>query len=121
MKKINTLKVFQSIKVGNSELVFIKSDEYFIELEGQFITIECKKTGIQTVTPITNTPWFTWLEEETISSPSPDQVKDAELQKKKLETKSRKAKSKTVDGKVKKIEQAKSTKGAGGTRKAETK
>ena len=55
---LKSVRVFQSVKVGSSELMFIKNVDYDIVLRGQLIMITSLKTGARSVTPLTNVPYF---------------------------------------------------------------
>ena len=59
--KIDHLKVFQSIKIGNTEEMFLKSDKYDMTvMEHGLIQIVDKKGNV-VYTSLQNTPWFTEL------------------------------------------------------------
>ena len=61
--KLDTLKVFNSVKVGNKELMFFKSsDGYDITLDGLIIRILNTNTNEHSCTSLMNAPWWTELE-----------------------------------------------------------
>jgi len=117
--KISALKVFQSVKCGSKELVFIKEEGYDMVLEGWYVTITCKRTKAQVITPITNTPWFTLQQpkpEEALIPPSENQPKPAESPEVKLETKPNQTQVKASKEGKDQREQGKSPKDSSRTR-----
>jgi hypothetical protein len=64
--KIDTLKLFNSVKVGPVELTFLKSkDGWDVTLTGQIISIKSIKTGDESFTSLANIPYFTKLEDSS--------------------------------------------------------
>lgn len=58
MKKINYLKLANSIRVGSGEYIFMNPDDFEMSLEGNIITVECKRTKSKVSTSLFNTIWF---------------------------------------------------------------
>ena len=88
--KLKSLKVFQSIKVGAEEVLFLKGEDYDMELKDQLVRIVSKKSKAVTYTPITNIPWFTIDETPVVAKKKPprrmDAAVDAALESLKKET-----------------------------------
>ena len=72
---INTLKTFNSVKIGATEKTYFAYPEFSMELVDQLLYIK-DKCGNEVITPITNTPWFTRL----IESPKSETVKVSDEQ-----------------------------------------
>lgn len=56
--KIERLRVFQSVKIGNKEKTFLVASEFEMELRDTLVFIKSKVDNSQVVTPLTNVPWF---------------------------------------------------------------
>ena len=59
--KIDHLKVFQSIKIGQTEEMFLKSDKYDMTVMEHGLIRIVDKTGNVVYTSLQNAPWFTEL------------------------------------------------------------
>lgn len=57
--KLVSLKVFNSIKVGTGEFMFMTDKDFEIELVDNLIFIKCRKEGAESITSLSNVPWFT--------------------------------------------------------------
>ena len=62
VKQLQSVKVFNAVKCGADELMFLQDKDFILELEGMFVHIKNRKTGSKVATPITNTPWMVFKE-----------------------------------------------------------
>lgn len=72
MKQLQSVKVFNAVKVGPDEEMFFQDKNYSLLLDGMFIHIMSRRTGAKVSTPLTNTPWLVFKEdtEDTLSEQS---------------------------------------------------
>ena len=80
--KLKSLKVFNSVKVGKDEHIFLTNKDFELILKDHYVYIRNLKDGSTCVTPVTNTPWFVLELEEVIdeqvkSSKSPSRAAKA--------------------------------------------
>lgn len=63
MMKLQYLKVFNSVKCGAGEYMFLQYPDFDMELIESLVYIKHITTGAEVITPLTNTPWFTVLKQ----------------------------------------------------------